>query len=156
MIVVVDASCAMKWYIPEVLSAQAADLLALAEAGAVSLQAPDVVLVEMGDTLRHKLKRREMDVSTARYIAEVLSESFPASLTPTQDLLAAALEIAAAFNRPVAECLYVALAEQWDTFLVTADQEMVRVYRETALGNRVRWLGDREVVAEVGRQGVVN
>jgi len=86
----------------------------------------------------------------------VLSESFPATLTPTQDLLAAAVEIAAALNRPLAECLYVALAEQWDTFLVTADQEMVRVYRGTALADRVRWLGDREVVADVGRQGVVN
>lgn len=156
MNVIVDASTAIKWYIPEILSSQAVELLALAEAGTVALQAPDMVLAEIGEALRHKLKRREMDGPTARYIAEVLTESFPAVVTPTQELLPAALEIAAAFDRPLAECLYLALAEQWDTFLVTADEEVVRVYRGTFLDGRVKWLGDREIVATATRSGVIN
>ncbi|HUW63959.1 MAG TPA: type II toxin-antitoxin system VapC family toxin [Spirochaetia bacterium] len=156
MTVVVDASTAIKWYIPETLSSQAVELLALAEAGTVALQAPDMVLVEIGEVLRHKLKLREMDATTARYIAETVADSFPVAVMPTQDLLPAALEIAAAFDRPLAECLYLALAEQWDTFLVTADEEMVRVYRGTVLAGRIKWLGDREVVATATRSGVIN
>jgi len=156
MTVVVDAGTAVKWYIPEILSSQAVELLALAEAGSVSLMAPDVVLVEIGEVLREKLKRREMDGPTARYIAEVVADSFPATIAPTQDLLPAALEIAAAFNRPLAECLYLALAEQWDTYLVTADEDTARVYRGTVFDARVKWLGDREVVAAAARNGVVN
>ena len=156
MTVVVDASTAVKWYIPEILSSQAVELLALAEAGSVALLAPDMVLAEIGEVLRQKLKRSEMDGATARYIAEVVAESFPASIAPTQDLLPAALEIAAAFDRPLAECLYLALAEQWDTFLVTADEEMARIYSGTVLDRRVRWLGDREVMASATRSGIVN
>ncbi|MDA8336228.1 MAG: type II toxin-antitoxin system VapC family toxin [Peptococcaceae bacterium] len=156
MSVVVDASTAVKWYIPEILSSQAVELLALAEAGSVALLAPDMVLAEIGEVLRQKLKRKEMDGPTARYIAEVVTETFPASIAPTQELLPAALEIAAAFDRPLAECLYLALAEQWDTFLVTADEEVARVYRGTFMDGRVKWLGDREVVATATRSGVVN
>lgn len=156
MNMVVDASTAVKWYIPEILSSQAVELLALAEAGSVALLAPDMVLVEIGEVLRHKLKRSEMDGATARYIAEVVTETFPVTVTPTQEILPAALEIAAAFDRPLAECLYLALAEQWDTFLVTADEEVARVYRGSVLDARVKWLGDREVVATATMGGVIN
>ena len=48
----------------------------------------------------------------------------PISITPSSQLVEAALEIATAYRRTVYDCLYVALAVARDCALVTADERL--------------------------------
>ena len=59
--VVVDASVAVKWFIPEALSSEARGLLA----PEYELLAPDLLWVELGNALWKKHRRRELDAETA-------------------------------------------------------------------------------------------
>jgi len=57
---------------------------------------------------------------------------------PSADLVPEALEIAAAYGRTVYDSLYIALAQQKQTNLITADEKLANAL---ALYLPVKWLG---------------
>lgn len=122
---VVDASAAIKWYIPEPLSEQAVTYLELLQQGRAVLLSPDLVIAEMGNVLWKKVGRGELTPEDARLIAATLADSFPASLIKSRALLPAAMEIAMNCGLTVYDSLYLALAVARDAPLVTADRRMV-------------------------------
>jgi predicted nucleic acid-binding protein len=61
---VVDASVAIKWYVPEVHSETAACLLD----GTHQIMAPDLLLPEFGNILWKKVQRGQISVETSRTI----------------------------------------------------------------------------------------
>jgi predicted nucleic acid-binding protein len=119
--VVVDASVAMKWFVPEELSAEAVRLLD----GSLELIAPDLLWPEFGNTLWKKLMRAEIVATEAAEILAALGK-VPLVVISSSLLLAAALEIAVATRRTVYDALYLAAAVSRDCPLVTADDRMVR------------------------------
>ena len=134
MTVVVDASIALKWVLPEAGSASAAALRAADSA----LIAPTLVMAEIGNALWKKTMRKEIDrheaVSALRLALSHFAEFFP-----LDDLRETALELAIALRQPIYDCFYVALAQRERCALVTADPRLLNA-AEGVTGLEVRAL----------------
>ena len=133
--VVVDASVALKWFVPEVLADKAAILLD----GSYELAAPDLLIAEIGNALWKKVGRNELTVDEGLEILAAF-ESVPIEIVPSDRLVKAAFEIAAAHGRTVYDGLYVALAVAHDGVAVTGDDRLVRCFQGRALGPHIRSL----------------
>ena len=133
MTVVVDASVALKWFVKELRSDLAIDLLNSAE----SLVAPDLVVAEVCNAAWKSLRRREIDPAQLDRIASDVVEAFQ-RLVPLDRLIERAVSLARELDHPVYDCLYLALAEAEGALLITADRRLVAVVRATALAERVR------------------
>lgn len=117
--VVVDASVALKWFVPEVLSDKSVALLD----GSFELSAPDLLYPEFGNTLWKKVGRGELRIQEARAVLAGIRR-VPIALAASSVLLEAALEIAWAHKRTVYDALYVALAVAREAIFVTADDRL--------------------------------
>src|SRR6478672_9170429 len=118
--VIVDASVAVKWYVPEDGSRAAADLLA---AGDVLL-APDLLAPELGNVLWKKVRRGELTPEEAVEIAAAFASDGPVRLRPSTPLLCGALDIAMRFDRTLYDALYLALAVAENGRLATVDERL--------------------------------
>ena len=133
--IVVDASVALKWFVPEVHSAAAASWL---EQGHV-LRAPDLLFPEIGNILWKKIARRELTAAEGRKILRGV-ESLGIRAEPSSDLLPIALEIALGLGRTVYDSMYLALALRRDVPVVTADRKLHQAVVGSVLGGLVRWV----------------
>ena len=118
---VVDASIAVKWVIPEVLSDKADRL----RAGDDEMLAPDLLLVEVANALWKKTAGREISPMDADRALHLVSES-GIDLRPTAPLLSRAMHLARRLDHPVYDCVYLALAEHEHASFVTADRGLLR------------------------------
>ena len=135
----VDASVALKWFVPEVLSDRATLLLD----GSEDLVAPDLLWPEVGNILWKKVGLGEVRPKEARDILASLHRT-PLEVVPSGLLVDAALEIALATRLTVCDCVYVALAVARRAVLVTADDALVRVLSggplRAHLASLARWV----------------
>lgn len=127
--VVVDASVAVKWYLPEPGSGAAAELLA---APIVRL-APDLLATDVGNVLWTRVQRRELRPLDALSIAEAFVSTRPVDLRASSVLLQGAIEIAVSLRCPVYDALYLGLAVAENCRVVTADDRLIRLARGSAL-----------------------
>ena len=134
--IVIDASVAVKWFLPEPLSEAAEALLCC---GAIRA-APEHIFVEVGQALLRAVRQGGISVEHARESLAVLP-SFVQSIS-TLSLCERAFEIALQAKTTNYDALYVAAAERWDGMLVTADERMVGALRSTPWQARVLGLGD--------------
>ncbi len=136
--IVVDTSIAVKWFVPEIHSDAAARLL---DAEFV-LCAPDLIGPELANTLWKKMRRG--DISRAQ-AGEILAafDAMPIEIVPSKVLLPAAFQVAAALDRSVYDCLYVALAVMQKCPVFTADRKFhAAVLKSTAFTAHLRWIED--------------
>jgi predicted nucleic acid-binding protein len=126
---VVDASIAIKWVIPEVLSEEADRL----RGGDDDFLAPDLLLVEVASALWRKTTAKEISQREADAAFDLVSQS-GIDLRPTGPLLARAMDVARRLDHPVYDCVYLALAERERAVLVTADQRLFRRLSGRKLG----------------------
>ncbi|MDF2782309.1 MAG: VapC toxin family domain ribonuclease [Geminicoccaceae bacterium] len=115
---VVDASVVLKWVISEAGGDAALRLRTK------MLSAPDILLPECGSALWAKVRRRELDGDEAIVALAALSEA-PIVLTAMSVVTADALRLGLLLAHPIYDCLYLALALQTHTPLVTADRRFV-------------------------------
>jgi predicted nucleic acid-binding protein len=129
-LIVVDASVAVKWFVPEPGSAEAEALIAADLARA----APEQIAVEVGQALfrHHRAGRITLDHvrSSVRKLHKTVNTS------PTW-LVDDAVEISAACGCSLYDALYVAAAERWDCHLVTADAKLRNKLAGSAWAGRV-------------------
>lgn len=118
---IVDASVAVKWVIPEVLSEPADRVRASDD----DLVAPDLLLVEVANTLWKKTVAREITTAEADVAFELIHDS-GIDWRPTTPLLSRAREMAGRLDHPVHDCVYLALAEREQGTFVTADRRLLR------------------------------
>lgn len=133
MTAVVDASVAVKWFVDEPGSPAACEILA----SSVTCLAPDLVLVESGNTVWKKVKRGEMTQAQGEAMVQTLPLYFD-RLVPTDALLVRAYALAHRLDHPVYDCLYLALAEQEAVSLITDDQRLLKAVSRTELRKLVR------------------
>jgi predicted nucleic acid-binding protein len=129
---VVDASVAVKWFLPEE-DAEKAD--ALASKGDVLL-APGIVLSEVANALWKNCHLGKVDVAIAAAMLRDSPRYFSELIDPGE-LLDRAFAIATAHGHPVYDCLYLALAEQRSIPVVTADRRFHTKFSQTEFGGRV-------------------
>lgn len=132
MTLVIDASVALKWFIQEDGSEQAAILLA----GRDRLIAPDLIIAEVCNAGWKSLRSGQMTPSQHDHMASRMALAFDA-LVPPGSLARAAAIICRALDHPMYDCFYVALAERDGGKLITADQRLVRRLKATAWEEQV-------------------
>jgi predicted nucleic acid-binding protein len=137
---VLDASVALKWAIPsaqEGLTAESLQLLKRYTSGEINFIVPDVFWAEVGNVLWKGVRRRRWPQAVAENAASALQERNFFTVS-SLELLPEALRIALVNDRSVYDCLYVALAIQFNIEMITADERLAN-----ALAARlpVKWLG---------------
>jgi predicted nucleic acid-binding protein len=136
--IVVDASVGMKWFIPEVLAAEARQW----RNGPDELHAPAFFLdLEITNIVWKKLRRGEITRHDADLIVSQLP-ALPVTRHPEPPLLATAFDLAHRTQRTVYDCLYLALAMQLGGRMVTADQRLCNSLVGTPWSGYVCWVGD--------------
>jgi predicted nucleic acid-binding protein len=133
----VDASVAVKWFIPEALSHEAAAWLD----DDPEIFVPDLFFAEIPNVLWKKVLRRELSAAEARAAHQRLGE-LPYRVVSDRAVAVAALELAFTLRRSAYDCLYLAVAAAFDAPLVTADRKLNDAVLATSLARKVRWIGD--------------
>ena len=137
---VLDASVAVKWAAPldrERLTDESLHLLRRYIGGEIDFMVPDVFWAEVGNVLWKGTRQRRWRRDQAEVFAADLKVRDFATV-PSLPLLSEALGIAFSYDRAVYDCLYVALAVQAKTDLITADE---RLANALAAHLPVKWLG---------------
>jgi len=134
---VIDASIAVKWFIPESHSINALRLL---DAG-YELLAPDLIFAEFGNVLWKKWLRNELDPEV---ISPLLADlcRMRLRIAPTAALADKAVAIAVTYRRSFYDSIYLALAVTAQGRMVTADEKLCNALRDTPLAERVLWIED--------------
>ena len=132
---VVDASVAVKWFVPEIHSREAVTLLDSAH----TLLAPDLVLTEVANALWKKTRRGELRPGEARLVLGSLA-AVGLELVPSRELVEAALELALRAGCTVYDGVYLALAIHHNCPLVTADRRLRTLTALRGLAKHLMWL----------------
>lgn len=135
MTCVVDASVAVKWFVEELRSPAACDLLTRGDV----LIAPDLVLIEVSNTAWKKVSRDEITQEQGDAMVRALPFYFD-RLVHTDALIIRAYALAHRLGHPVYDCLYLALAEQESIPLITDDHRLIKAVSRTEFRKQVRSL----------------
>lgn len=124
---VVDASVAVKWFLPEIHSEAAGRVLKPRP----ELLAPDLIWAEVGNTLWKKTRRDEI---TAEEASSILKDflRFPIQTYASKTLLDSAWSLAWRLGVSVYDGLYLALASGRGCSLVTADRKFYELVQDKA------------------------
>ena len=123
--IVVDASVAVKWFVPEPGNAEAKKLLQSRE----QLLAPELARVEVSAALVRKGITGEISAEDARDVLRVWFGAIAHGqmiFLPDDDHLPAASELALELRHALADCLYLAAAQRFEAPLITADRVFAR------------------------------
>lgn len=131
----IDAGVAVKWLVEEDGSDAANRLLN----GNKDLYAPRPMASEVANALRRKARLSEIDEADA--LMTGLSE-MPVRWSADETVCADAVRLAVALDRPVYDCVYLALAHRLDARLVTADARFVIAPASTVHSDVVTRLAD--------------
>lgn len=134
---VVDASVAVKWYVPEDDSDAAGTLLD----GSHELHAPDLILPEFGNIIWKKIRRGEITSAKGRQIIEAFLQ-VPVQKHSGAQLLEPAFETADRTTQTVYDCTYLALAVALDCEMVTVDERFYKAIGQTPLAKHTLWVAD--------------
>lgn len=132
---VVDASTAVKWYLPEPHSLSAARLLE----PIYRLYAPDLLYAEVGNVLWKRVLRNDISTEKAFTIIGAL-KSAPLHITETRLLAKEALEISIRVRRTFYDSLYLALASIQECPMVTADRRLYEAVKSGPLRDSILWV----------------
>jgi predicted nucleic acid-binding protein len=138
--VVVDASVAIKWFIPEIHAIEATHLLHKN----LKLLAPDLIFAEVGSILWKKCRLKELTLNIASAILDDFKK-LPFDIYESEVLLDAAWQIATTHQCTIYDSLYVALAQTERSLLVTADSALYNTLKKTHLEKVLLWVEDIKV-----------
>ena len=137
MRLVVDASVAVKWLVAEEDSDAADRLLA----GGDDLYAPRLMVSEVANAVWRKARMGEIERGQAGILMAAVSE-MPVHWSSDETVCVDAVRLAVALDRPVYDCVYLALAHRVDAQLVTADARFANALATTEHGGTVVTLKD--------------
>lgn len=123
--VIADSSVVVKWFLPEVDRAQAAQLVVDTTQKGKQLIVLDLALVETTNAIWKQQQRGQATVDEAKQLLHQL-QAMQVRREAAEPLLGSALEIAMKFRLSVYDALFVALADQLKLLAVTADEPLYR------------------------------
>ncbi|WP_445630414.1 type II toxin-antitoxin system VapC family toxin [Nostoc sp. DSM 114167] len=132
---VLDASIAIKWFIPEVYSGAARRLVGSNHTFLV----PDFFFPEVGNVLWKRVRRGEDTAENARQILADLN-AVPVEVYISQPLMPLALDIALQTDRAVYDSLYLALAITQQCQMVTADEKFYNALKTSSYASNLLWV----------------
>lgn len=120
MNLVVDASVAVKWIVPEEQEVSAEALL-FSDARWI---APEFLMIEVANVLCTKMRSGRLELTHARSGLEFIKSTIE-RFVADGELMGRAFEIAVDLDHPIYDCLYIACAEREQAQMVTADRRLV-------------------------------
>jgi len=139
-IVVIDASLAAMWAVPEDYSDQALTLANQWAEENTRLIAPCLMLTEVTNAFYKRVVRREMDLTTGIAALHVVLE-FGIEIREEPGLHSRSMELSHQLKRPTTyDCHYLALAEIHNCELWTGDERFYNSVKETM--DQVKWIGN--------------
>ena len=134
---VLDASVAVKWYVPEVHEQEATRLK---KTGGV-FHAPELIVPEFGNIIWKKTIRKELTPAEGnRIITAFAAEKLV--LHSHHATLIAAYTGAQTTGQTVYDWTYLALAMALSCLFVTADERFYKALEKTPLKTNLLWIGD--------------
>jgi predicted nucleic acid-binding protein len=135
---VIDASVAAKWFLPdEPFSESALELLRQATAGTTNFIVPDLFFSECGNILWKAARRKRL--SGEETLAAIqLIEELQLMTVPAAGLLENTMLIARNYYRSFYDSLYLAVAAKQQAVLITADEKLAKAI---AAYLPVKWIG---------------
>lgn len=119
---VIDASVAIKWFLPEAARPQAVRLLRQYREKSIKLVAPELLVVEVSNVFCKRVRRNELSESSALEAFRLLNINTP-GLVEDRVLLSYAMSLSLRTGQTIYDCLYLALALRMECDLITADQK---------------------------------
>lgn len=138
--VVVDASVAAKWCLPaqhEELVPQAEELLTSYRRSEIGFLVPDLFWAELANVLWKAARQGRISTERATSALSLVGD-LGIQTVPSFDLVPQALLFAMSHGRTVYDSLYVSLAVQFKSEMITADE---RLANALAAKLPVKWLG---------------
>lgn len=132
MRLVVDASVAVKWLVDEDGSGAADGILE----AATELHAPRLLASEVANALWRKARLREIERGDVGILAASVA-AMPIAWTEDEQICGEAARLAVGLERPVYDCMYLALAHRVDARLVTADVRFANALAGTEHGGAI-------------------
>lgn len=143
---VVDASVAVKIFVPEELSAQAQAVFErFASDNSAVLVVPDFFYAECANVFWKWVQRSGYPAKDAQEHMRDLT-TLGLTVVPTQTVAADALEIALKHRITAYDACYLAAAARLQFPLITADERLARLVARSY--HDVQWLGDLEPTPE--------
>ncbi len=127
---ILDTSVAVKFYLPEELRDEALRLLAAVESGEAKLLAPGTVQPELFNALWQQHRRGVLTREEVRESWEDFSDTSMDLYAP-EDLMPRAVQITFETGVIVYDALFLALAEELGTVVVTADGKLLKALEGT-------------------------
>jgi predicted nucleic acid-binding protein len=122
---VVDASVAIKWVYSEELSPNAIRIRSR-----YRLIAPELLLAECANILWKKVHREELADNEAIVSAAAIGRA-GIEMVPMAPLIVGATRLALELGHPAYDCFYIELCRLRSVPLITADDRLVRKYRQS-------------------------
>jgi predicted nucleic acid-binding protein len=140
-IVVIDASLAVMWAVPENYSVQALRLAETWGEEETRLLAPCLLLTEVTNALFKRIVRKEMNLTKVLEALEVIL-AFGIEIHEEAGLHALAIELSLQLGQPATyDAHYLALALMQDCPLWTGDRRFYQAAKKSF--SRVQWVGER-------------
>jgi predicted nucleic acid-binding protein len=134
---VVDASVIAAAFFQEEHAAKARDLLL----SGCELHAPDLLYAETANVICKRHARREITPDEAAALANDLLH-LPIRIAPCAELVRPALALAFRIGRNAYDCIYVALAVESKSILVSGDQRLLSSLKNTPFARHILWIGE--------------
>jgi predicted nucleic acid-binding protein len=129
---VLDSSIAIKWALSEIDSPEADQIRADFQHHGLELISVDVFVVEVAHALTRAERRGVLPPGESiRLLTDVMS-SLPV-LHPILPLIGRAIELSSQHRIGVYDCLFIALAEQENCDVLTADVRLARTFSNVVL-----------------------
>jgi predicted nucleic acid-binding protein len=139
-VIIVDANVAFKWLVEEPYSRQARRLRAEALDAGQMIAAPPLILYEITNILRQRIRRGTLSLEDADQLLLNFLQ-IPLDLVAPGGIHQRALALADLFRLPAAyDAHYIALAEMLDCDFWTADERLINSLRGGV--PFVKWIGD--------------
>ena len=127
---VVDASVAVKWVLPEDGTPEALRIQQRYQDEEIDLIAPYLVVSEVANVLWKRERRGDLSADAARHCLQEFLRNSPV-LLDSAAVSTSALGLALAHDRSFYDCLYLAWALEEQCSLITADERFFRVLGPT-------------------------
>ncbi|MBC6429959.1 type II toxin-antitoxin system VapC family toxin [Nostoc sp. HG1] len=132
---VLDASVAIKWFVPEVHSDKARRLLT----SNYTFLVPDFFFAEVANVLWKRVRRGEDTADNAKQTLADLN-TIPLEVYLSRPLMPLALDIAIQNDRAVYDSLYLALAITQKCQMVTADEKFYYALKTSSYAKNLLWV----------------
>ncbi len=137
MRLVVDASVAVKWLVPE----DDSDIARNLAAGGDDLHAPRLMASEIANAVWRKARLGEIERGEAGTMMASVP-GMPVRWNADETVCTDAIRLALALDRPVYDCVYLALAHRIGAAVVTADRRFANAVAPTEHGDAIMTLAE--------------